>query len=157
MRLAICLTLVFAFTMEWQATTGQELIEHAVKAGPEAMDILNAQRARKGLPPYIKDDGLTETARRRVEFNKRRGNWGHYLRNGSPRFRDLDGKMVGYGGADGEGCGYSQSRNRVSACYTLEREVKTAGVAGVQADNGAWYWVILVRHNNGKTGKNRFR
>ena len=110
---------------------------------PEAIEILNRQRAGSGLPPYVKDEGLTNIARRRLRFNVRRGSWTHYLANGSPVFRDTDGKMVGYGTGNGEGCGTSHRRNRVNCCYASDPGSRRAGIAG-RLVNGQWWWLIVV-------------
>ena len=115
------------------------------KSLPEAIEILNVQRAGLGLMPYVKDEGLTNIARRRLRFNARRGSWTHYLANGSPVFRDTDGTMVGYGTGNGEGCGTSRSRNRVNCCYASDPGSRRAGIAG-RLVNGQWWWLIVVGH-----------
>lgn len=109
----------------------------------EAMDELNAQRARKGIPPFIRDDGLTIAAGRAAAFRAARFMAGHTA---------SDFAYVPAGShADAAGCGawavgtVTTDGWTFGTCCADDRGYRFGGAAWVMGSDGRRYMHLYVR------------
>lgn len=109
----------------------------------EAMDELNAQRARKGIPPFIRDDLLTIAAARAAAARAASGNAGH---------TSNDFAYVPSGGqADAAGCGawavgtVTTDGWTFGTCCADDRGYRYGGAAWVMGSDGRRYMHLYVR------------
>lgn len=99
------------------------------------LSLLNSQRARNGLYPFIEDPELMALAAERLAANVARGNWQHNIRNG---------QFVGrFHPAKKEGCGNTYSPNRVFTCEWESRQYRYAGFAMQKVGNRYWQLLLL--------------
>lgn len=100
---------------------------------PEAIVMLNNERARRGLGPVFLDESLQGKADEKASRAARLRHRGH-----------LGGSL---GGANYEGIGYS-SRKQFLACYAWTSPAGTRVGASIrQGSDGWWYSCLLVRHS----------
>lgn len=104
-----------------------------VSAIPEALEMLNQERNRRGLGSLFLDESLQETADEKASRAAKLHHRGH-----------LGGSL---GGANYEGIGYS-SRKQFLACYAWTSPAGTRVGASIrQGSDGWWYSCLLVRHS----------
>lgn len=95
-----------------------------------ALSILNAQRARRGIAALMPDAALQAVAERRAAMMATSGRKRH------PRGSFSPGRY--------EGVGWTNKRNpsEISACYTEDSRMQSAGAAMVQGDDGTYFCVV---------------
>jgi len=113
----------------------------------DGLDVLNRKRAARGLGPLVADSNLMHGALTKCQRAVQIGRWGHQ-----------GGSMYG---ANKEGVGMSSGSKSFNSCYAISAPAGTpAGAALLQARNGSWYSVLLIRHNgylpSGSSGPGRF-
>jgi hypothetical protein len=102
----------------------------------EALDEVNAVRAARGLPPYAKDDGLTQAAMSAARFRADRRMDGHTPSD----FAHLPAGS----NATAAGCAAWSPDMGWGSCCTYENWT-TAGAAYVVGDDGRRYMHLFVR------------
>ncbi len=115
--------------------------ERTVTAGQplqaeDALDQVNKQRAARGLPPYLRDDGLTAGAINVANFRASRLMF-HHTSN------DFQGLPAGVSAA-ASGCAAYPKSYGFMACAVYERH-RHAGAAWVLGRDGKMYCQIFVR------------
>jgi uncharacterized protein YkwD len=97
---------------------------------------VNAQRAARGLRPYVRDDGLTQAAMSCAAFRAERGMFGHT----SNDFAFLPAGST----AASAGCAaYPASQGWMSCC--VHENYTYAGAAYVTGRDGRRYMQLFVR------------
>lgn len=113
-------------------------------AAEPALDRVNAYRAKKGLPPFKEDPGLTEAAMKAADYRAQRLLFGHVL-TGRGDFQFLPRGVR----ADSAGCAaYDRATIRrfggwLSCC--ADGPYTYAGAAWAQGRDGKMYTHLFVR------------
>ncbi|MFO0852552.1 MAG: hypothetical protein U0871_28925 [Gemmataceae bacterium] len=102
----------------------------------DGLDEVNAQRAARGLRPFIRDEGLTQAARACAQFRAAHGMFGHTTN---------DFAFVPAGSfASAAGCAaYPAGYGWMSCC--VYENVTSAGAAWVTGRDGKRYMHLFVR------------
>ena len=95
-----------------------------------ALAILNAQRKRGGVPPLKHAPDLELIAKKRLELMVASGQKGH------PPGSFFPGKFEGVGWVSGH------TPKRVSACYSMDPNVREAGAVMVRVKHGVQFVVV---------------
>lgn len=112
------------------ATSTQSTQQYATQGGGgAALANANAQRARRGLPPFRWDPRLQANVNESVRRQAARGRMFH--------------AGQGMQGAVGEGVGMSGSAESFTSCY-LTGSHQTAAAASMQGRNGRWFHALQV-------------
>ena len=120
-------------------TTTTDTFSRAVVAGPlhgDALAEVNAARAMRGLPPYLRDEGLTVGALTVARFRAANGIGGH-------TGNDFAGLPAGVG-ASAAGCAAWPVGLGWGACTTYERWTYAGAAWAIGAD-GRRYMHLFVR------------
>jgi uncharacterized protein YkwD len=129
-------------TGEWRATlaagaTDAEIARAANgEAGDDALDEVNAVRARRGLRPFTRDEGLTKAARDCAAFRAARLIQGHTASD----FHFLPATA----NASAAGCAAWEPSWGWGSCCTYENHAY-AGAAWVMGSDGRRYMSLFVR------------
>jgi hypothetical protein len=94
------------------------------------LDMLNSQRSRQGLSGLRYDPQLQEVAERRAQQMAASGQKGHPPGSFSP------------GTHEGVGWSSSMSPSGVSACYTSDPRMRSAGAAMARGRDGVYFAVV---------------
>lgn len=105
----------------------------------DALDEVNAARARRNLPPYTRDAGLTVAAQSCAEYRAARLNRGHVM-TGMGDFQFLPQGVT----AASAGCGALTIEWGWATCCTYDR-YRFAGAAFVWGRDGRRYMQLFVR------------
>lgn len=111
------------------------------KGSDDALDEVNAYRAKRGLPPFSHDAGLTQAALACAKERARQGISGHlpsdfaYLPDGVS--------------ADAAGCGALDDSWGWATCC-MDDSYSHAGAAWVRGSDGKRYMHLFVRHGDNK-------
>ena len=100
----------------------------------DELDLLNAQRAKRGLHALIRAPVLEVIAEERLQMNVERGHWGHFRKNGR-----LFGRFKP---AIAEGCGCTTSPDKWHTCFRNTKRFERAGAAMQKV--GDRFWQILL-------------
>ena len=95
-----------------------------------AFDMLNAQRARQGVPTLMYDSTLQAVAQQRAQKMASMGIKGHPPGSFAP------------GRYEGVGWSSTYSPRKVSACYTSDSRMRYAGAAMVRGRDGVYFAVV---------------
>lgn len=98
--------------------------------GSSAFSMLNAQRARQGVPQLMYDPTLQAVAQQRAQKMASTGTKGHPPGSFAP------------GRYEGVGWSSSYSPRSVSACYTNDSRMRYAGAAMVRGRDGVYFAVV---------------
>jgi hypothetical protein len=102
----------------------------------DGLDEVNAQRAARGMRPYVRDDGLTQAAKACAAFRAERGMFGHT----SNDFAFLPAGST----AASAGCAaYPANQGWMSCC--VYENYTYAGAAYVTGRDGRRYMQLFVR------------
>lgn len=110
-------------------------VSTTTETGADALAQVNAQRAARGLRPFLRDEGLSQAANRCAAFRARHGLFGH---------TGNDFSFVVGGGASAAGCAAYPASYGFMACCTYENYTY-AGAASVVGADGRSYHHIFVR------------
>lgn len=110
-------------------------------AAHEALAEANAARAKRGLRPFVKDDGLTIGAMRCAEYRAEHGIKGH-VDNGR-NFNDFSFLPDGVK-ADAAGCGALDDSWGWQTCAAWDRQWTRAGAAWARGSNGLRFMQLFV-------------
>jgi hypothetical protein len=97
-----------------------------------ALNLLNAQRQRSGIAPLKHANDLEMIAKKRLDLMVASGQKGHPPGSFAP------GKYEGVGWV------YGHAPTRVSACYSMDPNMKEAGAVMLHVKNGV-YFVVVYR------------
>ena len=98
--------------------------------GGNVLSMLNAQRARQGVPSLMYDPALQSVAQRRANHMAATGNKSHPPGSFAP------------GRYEGVGWSSSYSPRSVYACYTSDRRMRYAGAAMARGRDGVYFAVV---------------
>jgi hypothetical protein len=113
-----------------------------VVSGDDALTVLNAQRASRGLRPYIRDAGLTVAAEAAAAFRAAHRLFGH---------TDNDFRFLPAGvRAHAAGCAAYPREYGFMACACYENWTH-AGAAWVQGADGRYYCHLFVSNGSSTT------
>lgn len=102
----------------------------------DALDMVNAKRAARGLRPYLRDEGLFQAAKRAASFRARLRLFGHT----SNDFAFASGVRV-----DATGCAAYQASYGFMACAVYDNYT-SAGAAWVPGPDGRMYSHLFVKY-----------
>jgi len=117
------------------------LLQATLSAAEPALVELNAQRAARGLPPYLEDPDLTEAAQRAADYRAAHLMFGHVP---GPR-GDFQFLSAGVS-ADAAGCAAYPVSYGFLACACYERW-RYAGAATALGADGKRYCHLFVRNS----------
>ena len=108
----------------------------AAVGSADALDVVNAQRAARGLRPYLRDDGLAAAAHAAAAHRAERRLFGH---------TENDFRFLPVGArATAAGCAAYPAHYGFMACATYENHTY-AGAASVTGPDGRVYHHLVVR------------
>jgi hypothetical protein len=102
----------------------------------DALDQVNAQRARRGLPPFVRDEGLTRAAQAAASYRAANLMFGHTAND----FQFLPPGAQ----AAAAGCAAYPASYGFMACCTYE-SYRFAGAASVVGSDGRTYHHLFVK------------
>lgn len=140
----------------WLAENGENVMQVRVGTGPapaaarapapggvvDALDEVNAKRATRGLPPYVRDPGLTQAAMGAAKFRADRLIFGHIM-NGRGYCDDMNFLPAGSTAASAGCAAYPASYGWMS-CDIWERN-RFGGAAWAVGRDGKRYMHLFIR------------